>query len=160
MRLVKPMPEEVEALARSGAPAAKPTSRRRKATPAAANPAAEGEKPPRQRGAAQPKPAPGAVFDQRGQEVGTQINVAGDYHGAPAPAPVSAPAGSMVDIAPLRTRLQRLDAVEIESLCLDHFPTVYDKFDRGLRRDEKMNLLLDYVRYRRDEAARLTQLLK
>ncbi len=46
--------------------------------------------------------------------------------------------------ATLRSRLDRLDDVEIETLCMDHFPQVYDKFSRGLRRDEKINLLLDH----------------
>ncbi|HRU95118.1 MAG TPA: hypothetical protein P5195_07820, partial [Anaerolineae bacterium] len=61
--------------------------------------------------------------------------------------------------AALRTRLQRLDAVEIETLCLDHFPAVYDKFSRGMRRDEMINLLLDHCRRNPEELARLKKLL-
>jgi len=64
------------------------------------------------------------------------------------------------DTAALRARLQRLDAVEIESLCLDYFPEVYDKFGRGLRRDEMLNLLLDHCRRNPADAARLAGLLK
>ncbi|MDY7079751.1 MAG: hypothetical protein SXV54_22930 [Chloroflexota bacterium] len=60
----------------------------------------------------------------------------------------------------LRGHLQRLDAVEIESLCLDHFPDVYDKFARGLRRDEMLNLLLDHCRRKPEEAARLAALFE
>jgi hypothetical protein len=60
--------------------------------------------------------------------------------------------------AALRQCLDRLDDVELDTLCLDHFPAVYDKFGRGQRRDEKVNLLLDYVR-RQEEAARLADLL-
>ena len=57
-----------------------------------------------------------------------------------------------VDMVGLRAELERYDAVQIESLCLDHFSQVYDKFGRGLRRDEMTNLLLDYVRRRPEEA--------
>ncbi len=61
--------------------------------------------------------------------------------------------------AALRSRLEQLDDVEIDTLCLDHFPHVYAKFSRGLRRDEKINLLLDYCRRNPDAAARLADLL-
>jgi phosphoglycolate phosphatase-like HAD superfamily hydrolase len=59
----------------------------------------------------------------------------------------------------LRRRLRRLDSVEIESLCLDHFPRVYDKLSRGLRRDEMINLLLAHCRRHPDDAKRLDELL-
>jgi len=107
------------------------------------------------------EPAAGpTIFAQQGQIVGTQINIAGDVYG-PLPG-VPAPGASLpaVDVAGLRVRLQRLDAVEIESLCLDHFPEVYDKFGRGLRRDEMINLLLDHCRRNPGDAARLAALLK
>lgn len=124
-------------------------------------------------------PSPAAsVFNQRGQQVGTQINVSGDYHAAAPTIVISgnqnvvgngnvvttlpetprlspSPAGS----AALRARLQRLDAVELETLCLDHFPTVYDKFARGMRRDEMLNLLLDHCRRHPEDARRLEQLV-
>ena len=75
----------------------------------------------------------------------------------PPPPPVlSPPAGNL---APFRTRLQRLDAVELETLCLDHFPAVYDKFSRGMRRDEMINLLLDHCRRNPEELTRLEKLL-
>jgi hypothetical protein len=60
----------------------------------------------------------------------------------------------------LRRRLRRLDSVEIESLCLDHFPEVYDKFARGLQRGEMINLLLDHCRRHPEDANRLNDLLK
>ncbi len=65
-----------------------------------------------------------------------------------------------VSIPELRSRLQRFDDVELESLCLDHFPAVYDRFSRGLRRDEMVNLLLGYVRRRPEAGARLAALLE
>ena len=59
----------------------------------------------------------------------------------------------------LRKKLQRLDDVEINTLCLDHFPKVYDKFSRGTRRDEKINLLLDHCRRHPEAKQRLAALL-
>ncbi len=64
-----------------------------------------------------------------------------------------------VDTATLRIRLQRVDDVALDTLCMDHFPAVYDQFGRGQRRDEKINQLLAYVRTRPAEAARLATLL-
>lgn len=55
-------------------------------------------------------------------------------------------------IRALDERLQRLDDVELERLCLLHFPSVYGKFGRGQRRDEKILILLEYC-YRNPEAA-------
>jgi len=69
------------------------------------------------------------------------------------------PPAPAVDLPALRARLQRLDAVDIESLCLDHCPAVYDKFTRGLQRGEMINLLLDHCRRNPEAAARLAQLL-
>jgi len=108
---------------------------------------------------AQQPPAGSTLVDQHGQHVvGTQINVAGNYYekGADTASPVAASPG---DIPSLRARLQRLDAVGIESLCLDYFPAVYDKFARGLQRGEMINLLLDHCRRNPDAAARLEALL-
>lgn len=90
------------------------------------------------------------IFNQQGQTVGMQINITGSACG-PLPG---------INTAALRAGLQRKDAVEIESLCLDYFPGVYDKLGRGLRRDEMINLLLDHCRRNPEEAARLATLLK
>lgn len=60
----------------------------------------------------------------------------------------------------LRAGLQCLDDVELDTLCLDHFPKVYDQFGQSQRRDAKMNFLLDYVRRNPEEAARLADLLQ
>jgi hypothetical protein len=81
-----------------------------------------------------------------------QQTFGGEVTGAPAPA-------GMVDTAALRAQLQRLDDVALDALCLDHFSPVYDAFSRGLRRDEKINLLLDHCRRHPEEAARLAALL-
>lgn len=126
----------------------------------------------------------GAVLEQRGQ-VGQRINVAGDQHarqsaegakysihiehaegiaigdggqviqGLSAASPAVEPVATVI----LRQLLQRLDDVELDALCLDHFPTVYDRFGRGLRRDEKLNLLLDHCRRNPEDAAQLVKVL-
>ncbi len=107
---------------------------------------------------------------------GPQTTIAGDVHGpvlsgqfsgpvtvvtasAPEPATGAGNGRPVVDTAALRARLQRLDDVALETLCMDHFPAVYDAFSRGLRRDEKINLLLDHCRRNPPEAARLAALL-
>ncbi len=64
------------------------------------------------------------------------------------------------DMSELRGRLDLLDDVELETLCLDYFPKVYDHFSRGLRRDEKLNLLLDHCRRHQTAAKRLAQVLQ
>jgi hypothetical protein len=125
------------------------------------------------------------VFDQRGQQVQEQHNVAGDYHdrrqqgsrytvnieraeglaigdgaqvltGQPS-SPATPPGADTTAV--LRKQLQHLDDVALDTLCMDHFPAVYDRFARGLRRDEKINLLLDHCRRRPEAAARLVTLL-
>ncbi len=83
--------------------------------------------------------------------------------GAPTALAASTAAASTApppSVSNLRALLHPLDDVQIETLCLDHFPDVYDRFSRGMRRDEKINLLLDHIRRRPAEAARLTELLR
>lgn len=47
----------------------------------------------------------------------------------------------------LRQRLNQLfDDPGFDAFCLDHFPDVYDTFSRGMRKDEKMTVLLDACR--------------
>ncbi|MBN2002280.1 MAG: hypothetical protein JXA21_02890 [Anaerolineae bacterium] len=60
---------------------------------------------------------------------------------------------------PLRDRLKLLDDAQFEALCLDHFPTVYDQFSRGLQREQKLTMLLDYVRKRPGKTEQLAQLI-
>lgn len=64
-----------------------------------------------------------------------------------------------LNLAALRTRLQRLDAVEIERLCMFRFPAVCDKFGAGRRRDDMIDLLLNYCLRNPKELARLEELL-
>ena len=64
-----------------------------------------------------------------------------------------------MDTTALRVKLQQFDSVDIESLCLDNFPVVYDKFARGLRHDEMLNLLLAHCRRNPEDAARLADVV-
>lgn len=51
----------------------------------------------------------------------------------------------------IRTRLNTLfDDAGLDAFCLDSFPAVYDKFSRGMRKDEKLTLLLDHFRRSRN----------
>lgn len=79
MRLVQPLPPEIEALARRWLETAG-----KAATPAPSLDTSSGASPARGAPASSLSalPAPTTVFDQRGQTVGSQINVAGDA-GAP-----------------------------------------------------------------------------
>jgi hypothetical protein len=88
-------------------------------------------------------------------------NVVGDYSSSQVvkSRPSSVPTSAQPHTAALRRRLHQLDSVEIESLCMDHFPRVYNKFSRGLRRDEMINLLLAHCRRHPEDAARLNALL-
>ena len=75
------------------------------------------------------------------------------------PPTAAIPPAPPLNLAALHTRLQRLDAVEIETLCLLYFPAVYHKFGAGMRRDEMINLLLEHCHYNPKDAARLEELL-
>lgn len=98
------------------------------------------------------------AFDQR-VHLQQQFNVAGNVPGdvQEVNAVRTSPA---TNLSALRACLQRLDDVQIETLCLLSFPIVYDKFVSGMRRDERINLLLDYVRRNSEEATRLMSLLE
>ena len=60
----------------------------------------------------------------------------------------------------LRQKLQRLDDVELDALILEHFPSVFDRLDEGMRGDKKINLLLDHCRQYPDGAELLSGLLE
>ena len=70
------------------------------------------------------------------------------------PPPATSPTPSL---GALRRRLNQVfDDPGLDAFCLDHFPRIYDKFSRGMRKDEKINLLLDHCRR---EPARYQRLL-
>jgi hypothetical protein len=50
------------------------------------------------------------------------------------------------DIELFELKLNRLDDTELERFCLKRFPKVSNKFSSGMRRDQKVNLLLDHCR--------------
>ena len=61
----------------------------------------------------------------------------------------------------MRSQLNQLfDDVELDTLCMLNFPGVYDKFSRGMRKDEKINLLLDYCRRRPKRKQQLQAILE
>ncbi len=60
----------------------------------------------------------------------------------------------------IRPFLEKLDEVEIKSLCLDYYPEVYDKLGSGLQRSEIINLLLDYCRKSPERMKQLWNLLR
>lgn len=62
-------------------------------------------------------------------------------------------------LSAMRVRLSYLDDIQLDALCIDYFPDVYDRFSRGMRRDEKVNLLLDHCRRNAPAMAKLTRLL-
>jgi len=50
-------------------------------------------------------------------------------------------------LSDLRVQLDAaFDDAQLDAFCLDHFSEVYAQFGRGLRRDEKVNLLLNHCR--------------
>ncbi|MBN2004299.1 MAG: hypothetical protein JXA21_13170 [Anaerolineae bacterium] len=63
-------------------------------------------------------------------------------------------------LAELRKSLGCLDDTEIETLCIVHFPNVKSKFSTGMRRDQKINLLLDHCRRYRGAGKRLSEILQ
>jgi hypothetical protein len=64
----------------------------------------------------------------------------------------------MSKIPELRKTLDIFDDSDLDAFCQDNFIEVYNKFSRGLRKDEKVSLLLDYCR-RKGEIDILTNLL-
>ncbi len=54
---------------------------------------------------------------------------------------------SQPNIAQIRRLLnQAFDDPSLDSFCQDYFPSVFDRFSRGMRKDEKITLLLDHCR--------------
>ena len=62
-------------------------------------------------------------------------------------------------LADLRRKLDKCDDARFDAFCLDYYPGVYDKFSRGMRKDEKITLLLDHCRQETGRLDRLAKLL-
>ncbi|HOV47085.1 MAG TPA: hypothetical protein PLM06_00425 [Anaerolineae bacterium] len=56
----------------------------------------------------------------------------------------SPPPATSHELKILDTLLKRLDDSEYERLLMFEYPSIYDQISRGMRHDEKVNLLLDY----------------
>jgi len=60
---------------------------------------------------------------------------------------IIAVSGVALETESLRRRLMAdFDDAGLDAFSLDHFPEVYDRFTRGMRKDEKITLVLDYCR--------------
>ncbi len=62
----------------------------------------------------------------------------------------------MTNNLPLNAKIRRFlnevfDDTGLNSFCFDYFPTVYDLFSQGMRKDEKITLLLDDCRRHEDD---------
>lgn len=55
---------------------------------------------------------------------------------------------------------QTFDDPSLDAFCQDYFSTVYDRFGRGMRRDEKITLLLDHCRRTSDGFDKLLSALQ
>jgi AAA+ ATPase superfamily predicted ATPase len=55
---------------------------------------------------------------------------------------------------------QAFDDVALTNFTLDYFPEVFDRFSRGMRKDEQINLLLDYTRRNSRQFDHLLSVLK
>ena len=65
-----------------------------------------------------------------------------------------------LNLSELRKKInQSFDDVELKRLCMENFPTVYEKFSEAMRKDEKINLLVDHCRRNAQEAEQLQYLL-
>ena len=147
MRLVQAMPAEVEALARKGMESDKVTRGQGDKGTGSKKPVAReaGKKPETQAKKRKKSSAPAAsttVFDQRGQKVGKQINVAGNY--------VDRQEADSADESEWDTEAIRalLNAAfgdeDIVTLCFDRFRVVYEEFSSGMSKSDKIQRLLYY----------------
>lgn len=55
---------------------------------------------------------------------------------------------------------QAFDDVALTNFTFDYFPEVFDRYSRGMRKDEKINLLLDYIRRNSEQLNHLRSVLK
>ena len=87
------------------------------------------------------------LFDQRGQHVERQINVAGDYDrlGRGIATPAEAGLAGGWNSAAIRDLLTAaFDDGELTTLCFDHFRPVYEDFSAGMSKGDKIQRLLEY----------------
>lgn len=146
MRLLHPLPPEVEALAREGSGGtAEAESCPPQATPALA--------PTGKPAGPSPRPA-SAVFYQPGQTFEQQVNVAGDYidrrtSTSGRATPRSGAQDGAWNTATVRELLTAaFSNEELTRLCFDHFRPVYEDFAVDMSKGRKIQCLLDYcVRY-------------
>ncbi|MEW5956395.1 MAG: hypothetical protein AB1801_01630 [Chloroflexota bacterium] len=71
----------------------------------------------------------------------------------------------MITNQPNTAQIRRLlttafDDPGLDAFCQDYFPTVFDRFSRGMRKDEKINWLLDHCRRKPTGFAQLIQALR
>ena len=159
MRLVHPLPPEVEALARKMVAAREMAARTDPPTPPPPMAAFDqrgqtvGKRvdviPTERPSAAPTRPStPTTVFDQQGQTVGSQVNVAGNYSPgrvAESPPPVPRPARATPNTAVVRELLSAaFNDGDLTRLCFDFFRPVYENFGDGMGAGKKIQLLLDY----------------
>ena len=84
------------------------------------------------------------LFDQRGQHVERQVNVAGDYDPSALRAVTSAGAEGWNSAAIRDLLTAAFDDGELTTLCFDYFPAVYEDFSTGMSRGDKIQRLLAY----------------
>ncbi|MGB0383866.1 MAG: hypothetical protein ACPGWR_03500 [Ardenticatenaceae bacterium] len=99
-----------------------------------------------------------ALFAQQSHFL-TQVQAQLDHRAQNEPTPPALPANlsttrpsesqkaPKMNLRAVRRQLNDLfDDTELDIFCMENFSRVYDRFSRGLRRDEKITLLLDYCR--------------
>ncbi len=106
------------------------------------------------------------AFDQGQQQVGTQINVSGDYWASPPPggtpssnAPGADVTGEWDVVAIRRLLMAAFGDGELTTLCFDHFRPVYEELASGMSKGDKARRLVDYC-LRQGQVARLLAQVK
>jgi hypothetical protein len=127
----------------------------------------------------EPAPAPSAgrattVFNQRGQHVGQQINVAGNLYAGVGPpgaglsrsssasesGAVSGAAGAGWSSETIRRLLlAAFNDEELRALCFDHFGEVYDELSAGMSKGQMVQCLLEHC-VRHGQTGRLLDLVR
>jgi len=55
--------------------------------------------------------------------------------------------------------MMRFNDPQLDAFCMDNFPDVYNRFSRGLQKDEKINMLIDHCRRSPIHGSRLIELI-